>query len=267
MNVRIDEASPLLAGFDLDYTVAHAGTTTVVLRPYEHGEDDLIVTTGAVGLMPGGIHYGPEVFWQWRSGIQGSRVTFRSDSRAMEMIELVSLSLGRARIDADSLLLATHLLGHSRPGGVGVTSVDSAKTVAMLACDHRADELAQAVLALVGCGEGSTPAGDDLLVGVCAALRSSGLAAEATLIARMACDIEHRTTRASRLYLRAAEEGRFAERVHLLAGSFAHQSDAAKIMKSIQGWGASSGLDLATGMIGGLIVVAERGQVAIARPA
>ena len=74
----------------------------------------------------------------------------------------------------------------------------------------------------------------------------------------MACDIAHRTTRASRLYLRAAEAGRFAERVHLLANSFGHQTDTAKIMKSIQGWGASSGLDLATGMLGGLLVARER---------
>lgn len=267
MSVRIDVASPLLSGFDTDYQVAHTGRNTVVLRPYETYEDDLVVTTGDVGLMPGGIHYSREVFEQWCARIHGSRVTFRSDSRAMEMIELVNLSLGTAHTDQDSLLLAVHLLNRSRPREFGVTSVERAKAVANQACERMTAELAQSVLALVGSGEGSTPSGDDLLVGVCAALRSSGLLAEATLIAGAACDIAHRTTRASRLFLRAAEAGRFAERVHLLAGSFAHQSDAAKIMKSIQGWGASSGLDLATGMLGGLIVAGERSQSWIARSA
>lgn len=267
MNVRIDAASPLLSGFDSDYEVAHTGNSTVVLRPYEGSEDDLVVTTGEVGLMPGGIHYSREIFERWRADIHGSRVTFRSDSRALDMIELVNLSLGRARIDQDSLLLAVHLLHCSRPREFGMTTVERAKSLASQACDRQLDELAASIRSLVGGGEGSTPAGDDLIVGVCAALRSSGLNAEAALIAGMACDIAHRTTRASRLYLRAAESGRFAERVHVLAGSFAHQSDAAKIMKSIQGWGASSGLDLATGMLGGLIVVSERSEFSIARSA
>lgn len=265
MSVRIDAVSPLLSGFETDYQVAHSGRNTVVLRPYEACEDDVVVTTGVVGLMPGGIHYSRDVFEQWRAGIHGSHVTFRSDTRAMEIIELVNLRLGSARTDQDSLLLAVHLLDRSRSRDLGVTTVERAKAVANQACDQMTHDLAESVPELVGSGEGSTPAGDDLLVGVCAALRSSGLLAEATLIAAMACDISHRTTRASRLYLRAAEEGRFAERVHLLAGSFAHQADAAKIMKSIQGWGASSGLDLATGMLGGLVVAGERSQSSIAR--
>ena len=261
MNVRMDAASPLLSGFDTDYEVAHAGNSTVVLRPYDMHEDDLVVTTGDVGLMPGGIHYSREIFEQWRGHIQGSRVTFRSDSRALETIELVNLRLGRARIDHDALLLAVHLLNRSRPRETGVTSVDSSMAIANHACDRQLDELAASVRALVGAGAGSTPAGDDLLVGVCAALRSSGYNAEASLIAGAACDIAHRTTRASRLYLRAAEAGRFSERVHLLAGSFAHQADAAKIMKAIQRWGASSGLDLAAGMLG------RRTEASIARSA
>jgi len=267
MNVRIDAASWLLSSFESDFEVAHSGKSTIVLRPYETQEDDLIVTTGEVGLMPGGIHYPRELFEQWRSRIQGTRVTFRSDNRSVEMIELVNLQLGMARIDQDALLLAVHLLNGMRFREFGVTSIDRAKAVAGQAFDRSTDDLADSVRLLVGCGEGSTPAGDDLLVGLCAALRSCGHLAEATLIATMACDIAHRTTRASRLYLRAAEEGRFAERVHLLAGSFSHQADAAKIMKSIRGWGASSGLDLAAGMLGGLMAAAERAEASMARSA
>jgi len=267
MNVRMDAASPLLSSFDSDFEVAHTGKSTVVLRPYETQEDDLIVTTGEVGLMPGGIHYPREVFELWRSRIQGTRVTFRSDNRSLEMIELVNLQLGIARIDHDSLLLAVHVLNGLRSREGGVTSIESARAVAFQAFDRLTDELADSIRQLVGCGEGSTPAGDDLLVGVCAALRSRGHLAEAMLIASMACDIAHRTTRASRLYLRAAEEGRFAERVHLLAGSFTHQADAAKIMKSIQGWGANSGVDLATGMLGGLLAAGERTEASMARSA
>ncbi len=267
MSVRIDAASPLLSGFDTDYEIAHAGNTTIVLRPYEMHEDDVVVTTGEVGLMPGGLHYSQEIFDQWRARITGSRVTFRSDARALDMIERVNLRLGMARIDHDSLLLGIHLLDRSRPREIGSSSVEQAKAVANQACDRDTDSLKASVRGLVGAGQGSTPAGDDLLVGVCAALRSSGHLAEATVIAGLACDIAHRTTRASRLYLRAAEAGRFAERVHLLAGSFTHQADAAKVMKSIQGWGASSGLDLATGMLGGLIVAGERADASIARSA
>jgi len=267
VTVRIDAASPLLSGFETDYEVAHAGSSTIVLRPYEMQEDDVVVTTGDVGLMPGGLHYSQEIFDQWRARITGSRVTFRSDARALELIERVNLRLGMAQVDRDSLLLAIHLLDRSRPREIGVSSVDQAKAVASQACDRDREALKASIRQLVGSGEGSTPAGDDLLVGACAALRSSGYLAEATLVASLACDIAHRTTRASRLYLRAAEAGRFAERVHLLAGSFAHQADAAKIMKSIQGWGASSGLDLATGLLGGLIVAGERADASIARSA
>ena len=266
MNVRIDAASPLLDGYDTDFEVAHSGRSTVVLRPYDVHEDDLVVTTGDVGLMPGGIHYSREIFEEWRGRIQGSRVRFRSDSRAFEMIELVNLRLARAEVDQDSLLLAVHLLDRGRPRESGMTSVGSAEAVAGLAYERRLDDLAGSVRELVGRGPGSTPAGDDLLVGVCAALHGSGSISEASIVAGMACDVAHRTTRASRLYLRAAESGRFAERVHRLAASFAHQADAAKIMKAVQGWGASSGLDLATGMLGGLIVAGERATHPVASP-
>ena len=258
MHVRIDAASPLLSSFDSDFEVAHAGTSTVVLRPYDASEDDVVVTTGDVGLMPGGIHYSREIFEQWRSGIRGSRVRFRSDARSLELVDRIDLHLNAIAIDQDSLLLAVHLLHRSQAREFGVTSVERATKVARQAFARQREDLSDAVLQLVGRGEGSTPAGDDLLVGVCAALRGMGCETEAALIAGFACDIAHRTTRASRLYLRAAEVGRFSERVHLLASSFGHQSDTAKIMKAVQGWGASSGLDLAAGMLGGLLAAREQ---------
>ena len=69
---------------------------------------------------------------------------------------------------------------------------------------------------LIGAGPGSTPAGDDVVVGVLAALRATGRDDAAAAIGRASCRLLDRTTSASRMYLSAAADGRFAERVHEL---------------------------------------------------
>jgi hypothetical protein len=80
----------------------------------------------------------------------------------------------------------------------------------------------QAMSALIGLGEGSTPAGDDYLVGHFAGLRSSA----GTDVARQRFiadlseslrDMASRTNRVSRVYLEAAADGEVSERLATLA--------------------------------------------------
>jgi hypothetical protein len=89
-----------------------------------------------------------------------------------------------------------------------------------------------------------------VLVGVCAGLRVSGLDDAAGALARAAVALAERTTRSSRLFLRAAAGGRFAERVHWLARSMDTEGDAIRAVHGLSTWGATSGADLAAGFLG-----------------
>jgi hypothetical protein len=109
---------------------------------------------------------------------------------------------------------------------------------------------ADAACALIGFGEGLTPAGDDCVVGALAALHrlSPGwLAAHAGHYARVAGAARTRTTDLARDFLLEALEGRFAEPVLdlLTALSDGVAEDAAERLLSM---GATSGADTLCGI-------------------
>lgn len=113
---------------------------------------------------------------------------------------------------------------------------------------------------LIGSGPGSTPAGDDVLIGLLAAFgvaRRAGLLDPvavrgcARLRARVA-DSLGRTTAASRHDLRSALQDTFCERVHeLLAQVATAQTDSAALVTRAATWGGTSGLDLLHGVVAG----------------
>lgn len=119
---------------------------------------------------------------------------------------------------------------------------------------NRPDRLAEAVVGLVGLGRGLTPAGDDYLVGVMAALWLTG---QAELLADLITAAAARTTRLSAAYLRAAARGEFAEPWHHLALALLAADIAATVeaMARIAGYGASSGRDSLAGFAGTMLAL------------
>lgn len=126
---------------------------------------------------------------------------------------------------------------------------------AALRSDRRTQNAALA--ALIGAGPGATPTGDDVVIGILAGLDAladtdprSDDAARA--IAAALAPLLPRTTRASGQELAAAAAGRFSTHVHRLVAATADPSTARQVALAATQWGATSGRDLASGLISGL---------------
>ncbi len=116
---------------------------------------------------------------------------------------------------------------------------------------NRAGE--QALLALLGRGAGSTPAGDDFLIGMTAwAWASVGENAPLVALLRAIDDrLPLLTTSASVSYLRAATRGEFGSHLTVLVRKLARvpRARALALAARVAGHGASSGLDTLAGLI------------------
>lgn len=115
-----------------------------------------------------------------------------------------------------------------------------------------AGELAACVAAAVGAGPGTTPAGDDVICGVLAGLDLLGLRDAHQRLGAAVTPLLWATTRSSRHLLAAAVEGRYTERLLGLAAALAAGRSAAPALDALARWGASSGLDQATGFAAAL---------------
>ena len=115
----------------------------------------------------------------------------------------------------------------------------------------------EAVTRLIGLGPGLTPSGDDVLVGVEAALHALAQPS-AGFLAMATSDVEDRTTELAATLLRHAAAGEFAERVHLLLGALLGSDDEAipAALDRAVAWGATSGSDCLLGVLIGLDVAA-----------
>lgn len=123
---------------------------------------------------------------------------------------------------------------------------------------------AESAARLIGLGPGLTPSGDDVLVGIEAALHAVGHPA-AGFLAPALGDVAERTTDVAATFLRHAAAGEFAERVHTLLASLLGSDDEtipAAIDRAVA-WGATSGMDCLLGVLVGLDVAAGvRGALA-----
>ena len=116
---------------------------------------------------------------------------------------------------------------------------------------------ANAATGLIGLGPGLTPSGDDVLVGVEAALHALG-SPSAGFLALAVGDVEVRTTALAATLLRHAAAGEFAERLHTLLAALLGSDDeqiAAAVDRAVA-WGATSGTDCLVGVLVGLDVAA-----------
>ena len=115
------------------------------------------------------------------------------------------------------------------------------------------DSAAVAAVRLIGLGPGLTPSGDDVLVGIEAALHALAQPS-AGFLAAVVNDVETRTTELAATLLRHAAGGEFAERLHTLLAAFLGPEDdgiPAAIERAVA-WGATSGTDCLLGVLIGL---------------
>lgn len=158
---------------------------------------------------------------------------------------------------------ASALLAKARLSRPSVIDAAAAPVVAALAsaCRGLDVQVAQAqALRLVGWGEGLTPAGDDYLVGLLAALHAAapGDASRGSFHAALAAQIASnavRTTPIAAHYLLLAAAGHFTEPLLNLRDALLAQADDARLDAALQralAVGATSGADTVAGLLAGL---------------
>ncbi len=116
---------------------------------------------------------------------------------------------------------------------------------------------AEMATGLIGLGPGLTPSGDDVLVGIEAALHALPQPS-AGFLALAVGDVEGRTTALAATLLRHAGAGEFAERLHTLLAALLGSDDEAipTAIDRAVAWGAMSGTDCLFGVLVGLDVAA-----------
>jgi hypothetical protein len=215
------------------------------------------VTAGPACLVPGGIGVPDRValapvlaHWsELAGGTPAAAINLRAWHAAATAVDLGIPAMGRAGVTAGQFAELDRGLPDSsfRAGGFRVG--ERAEELTRLAREAHTGELGACVAATVGAGMGTTPAGDDVICGVLAGLDLLGFeAAHQRLGAFVATQLSC-TTRSSRHLLAAATTGRYTEGLVGLAAAVVSASAAAvRTALAVLGrWGASSGLDQATG--------------------
>jgi hypothetical protein len=174
-------------------------------------------------------------------------------------IEVRDLRIRRVAVDGRALALLAGLLaadprGIPCPGPLDpgpLRALAAPLTRAALAGDGPA--VARLLDRLVGAGPGATPAGDDVTTGVLAALAAADRTGRARqLLGTQLRPLLPRTTTLARADLVAALHGEFAEHVHQLLAALADPGEVPAAVAEARIWGATSGVDLATGMAAAL---------------
>lgn len=257
--VRVDAVDPAPWRRATAARIVHRGASAVVL---DANEAPIVVTGARFGLVPGGIQLADADFDRVR-GIDSGTVRL-TDWSPVVVVE-ARLSIDRVRLDPLTLSTVQAALAGApqTPGTAGVPNPMDATVVrrrgprlaaAALAGEH----IEAALLALVGAGPGSTPTGDDVIVGVLAGLHARGARFAASAISSRLPVLLGRTTRASAPYLVSATEGRFADRVHDLLSRLDDARRVREVVRLAATWGATSGLDLLSGIAAGALAVAGR---------
>ena len=215
------------------------------------------MTAGPACLAPGGIGVPDRValapvLARWSElagGTPAAAINLRAWHAAGTAVELRIPAADRAGITAAQIAELDRGLPDSsfRAGGFGPG--ERAEELTRLAREAHPGELDACVAATVGAGMGTTPAGDDVICGVLAGLDLLGFeGAHRRLGAAVATQLSC-TTRSSRHLLAAAAAGRYTEGLIGLAAALVSASaPAVRTALAVLGrWGASSGLDQATG--------------------
>ncbi len=219
------------------------------------GSEQFVVSSDDFGLAPGGIQVSAPDFARLRSELQSGRRGLGHWNPAI--VEVVDLRIRPIDVDPVAVVILAAAIRVENRVGAFDPARQRASASPLVALALKGEPLESALLELIGAGPGSTPAGDDVVVGVLAGLQATGRDAVAANIAGALPDLLARTTSASRMYLSAAADGRFAERVHQLVRGLDDRSSAYASARSAGRWGATSGFDLLSGVLAGASAPAQ----------
>ena len=258
--MRVD-TTLMLSAFTSPFHVVHVGQSAVVLqsaRKQASGDELLIISPERSGLMPGGVCLAHVDFHRVRADILSHNpptgsVLLAGWSGQSAVWALVNLNLAARAIPAVSVL------AHQRAVAAHTSSRATAGPLSPEPIRLKAPSIAQSALAAnlgdemlsvtIGAGPGTTPSGDDVIVGIFAGLHVFGLLNEVSILARQIVPFLPRTTLASRHYLKAAMQGRFGQHVHDLVDTLAGDGDPDLTVQRASQWGATSGVDLLVGLV------------------
>jgi hypothetical protein len=222
--------------------VEHVGHRSILVRTHTL----VSITAPGVGLAPYGYAVGtPLDFARLREAAADATELVIEDADWTE----VDLTLGhRGTTEAGWDQLRSAVARYAPPG-TDRAGLHSLGTALARRLDETDDADPTLVRHLVGAGPGSTPTGDDILVGLQAALLLRGRAdAHARLSATIA-PLADRTTELSRTLLAAAADGVFADFVIGLADAAGQPAHAERAAARAVRVGASTGLDTTTAML------------------
>ena len=175
---------------------------------------------------------------RWRQRSQAARACTLLDARAGGLAGLLGTTMA------------------SRPAGsVDVTERARPVLMALVRALVKGDRSAasESARGLIGLGPGLTPSGDDVLVGIEAALHVSRWPM-AGFVSDALDRVEDRTTAVAATLLSHAARGEFTERLHVLLAVLLGPDDAAipGAIERAVAWGATSGSDCLVGVLYGL---------------
>jgi stage V sporulation protein SpoVS len=244
--------------------VVHVGQSAVILVAATPAADDLLaLTSRRRGLVPGGVCLQEGDFGSLTRALAGSPIRVDlADWQSITTIDEVDLRLAPVDVDPCALEQLCDLLA-AEPNGDSGAPLDPrpvralATPLTRAALDGDAAATAVALGRLVGAGPGATPTGDDVIVGVLAALDATTSARPAAARARQQLATRlplllHRTTRIARHDLAAALAGEFSEHVHATVAALTDPAAVPAAVAAARTWGATSGIDLACGLAAAL---------------
>jgi hypothetical protein len=250
-----------------DLHIVHVGQSGTLLSHGASGDRVLVpLTFGDRGLVPGGLHVSPADAPSVRAALsraagRGRRVDLTGwgcvANPAIDL-RLQAVAVSEAAVDAfTSGLRHVVLAGPVAPSPAMDPSAQRRLAGPLAAAAADGLDAVPILAELIGAGPGSTPAGDDVVVGVLAGLDVAGRAGlldpdSRERVGELRTEvvrISAQTTFLSRHDLRAAADGRFCERVHRLVEALADAESAMRVVAEAAGWGATSGVDLAHGVL------------------
>lgn len=250
-------------------STVHVGQSAVLLL--SPGGVLVPVTSSARGLVPGGICLPVDADYAVFAAVAGQHalLDLRDWSPLLGRTPRTSLVVQQGPVDATAAegLEAAALIPVAPERSSTVTPAPGgpmdphpvrrrARLLVRLAGAGAVPSVRRFLVGLVGVGPGSTPTGDDVVVGALAGLdrRGDGPALAAAGLLRAALpELLDRTTTLSRHDLQAALDGEVAERVHHLLTAVGDRRRVPAAVRAAHAWGASSGLDLAVGVAAGAL--------------
>lgn len=251
------------------FRIVHVGQSSLILSPSgkEAAGELVAITSHERGLVPGGICVPDDVELanlldvarRVAAGVGTLDLRRWAESPPLE-VAVVDLSQGAVELDAMAVAELRARLGAVDERSAADPLMDPrpqralAERLAGAALAGDEPALSDLLLRLVGSGPGTTPAGDDVIVGVLATLSAANTDAHARL-ARHLPALLGRTTAASRHDLVAAAAGCYTEHLLQMVTALSDVRLVPLAVDHARMWGATSGLDLAAGVAGGAIAV------------